>query len=75
MFSDETIKKAWDACKGRCEICGKKLVWDNRGDNTGKGAWEAHHKNPILKGGSDSIRNCQILCVDCHKNTDSYGKH
>jgi 5-methylcytosine-specific restriction endonuclease McrA len=66
-FSDETILQAWMSAGGQCEICGKKLVWENRGRENGEGCWEAHHKDGNSKNNKDD--NCQILCWDCHKET------
>ena len=80
-FSEETVKKAFDNAGGKCECrrtshkhpyvrCGKLLVWENRGRGSGKGCWEAHHKNA---NGGDSKSNCEILCWECHKNTGTFG--
>jgi len=76
-FSDETVKQAWQRAGGKCECrrtthdhsyvrCNKELVWENRGRETGRGAWEAHH---ISASGGDTLSNCEILCWDCHKKT------
>ncbi len=75
-FSEQTILEAWKRAKGRCECrrythnhtipCNKELVWENRGRETGRGAWEAHHRGIL---GGDSLSNCEILCWDCHKMT------
>jgi 5-methylcytosine-specific restriction endonuclease McrA len=34
------------------------------------GAWEADHIFPERGNG---IENCRILCIECHKNTPTYG--
>ena len=79
-FSDETVLAAWKRSGGKCECrrvshnhlynhCGKELVWNNRGRESGRGAWEAHHRTSIHVSGSDSLSNCEILCWDCHKRT------
>lgn len=81
-FSDDVVKKAFSRADGKCECkrsrhnhpygrCGKELVWDNRGRNSGRGAWEAHHINA---NGDDNLSNCEILCWDCHKETESFGR-
>ncbi len=83
-FSKSVIDKAWERSGGHCECerkscghtgrCNKQLVYENR--NEGKrGAWEAHHKKAVKDGGEDTLSNCEILCLDCHKNTSSYGDH
>jgi 5-methylcytosine-specific restriction endonuclease McrA len=35
--------------------------------------WHAHHKVSQDANGVDTLGNCEILCVNCHKNTESYG--
>ena len=75
-FSDETIARAWNRTRGRCECrkrthnhpyirCSNALTWYNRG-RPGRGAWEAHH---IRKTGGDGLFNCEILCWDCRSQT------
>lgn len=66
-FSDETVEQAWKRAGGKCEICGKALVWENRGRENGRGCWEAHHKDENSK--NNKRGNCQILCWECHKKT------
>lgn len=79
-FSEVTVKQAWQRSGGKCECrreghehhyvrCNKELVWDNRGRNSGKGAWEAHHKTNVQSDGSDALSNCEILCWECHSKT------
>lgn len=76
-FSEETIREAWMRAGGRCECrrythnhtgirCNKELVWENRGREAGRGAWEAHHRSST---GGDALSNCEILCWVCHKVT------
>ena len=83
-FSQSVIKQAWDRAGGKCECrrktcghgarCNKQLVWENHSEGE-RGAWEAHHVTAVASGGSDTLSNCEILCLDCHKNTRSYGIH
>ena len=73
-FTEEVIKKAWERANKRCENCGKQLAWDNHEEGQW-GAWEAHHITSKSEGGSGELSNCRILCLDCHKNTESYGKN
>ncbi len=83
-FSQATIDAAWTRSGGRCECiriscghngrCNKQLVYENRKEGE-RGAWEAHHIISKALGGKDEASNCQILCLDCHKKTESYGKH
>jgi 5-methylcytosine-specific restriction endonuclease McrA len=82
-FPLPVVQRAWQRAGGRCECvrkkcghtgrCNKQLVWDNRGNNGARGAWEAHHVTASGAGGPDTLSNCEILCVDCHKNTPTYG--
>ena len=85
-FSDDVVSRAWERANGCCECtrigcghsgrCGKRLVWGNRGKHGERGAWQAHHITAQSKPSStDSLSNCEILCLDCHKNTQSYGRH
>lgn len=85
-FSEKTVRDAWFRAGGRCECgrktcghgswrCGKILNWGSRGDDYTIGGWEAHHKVAVSSGGSDALSNCEILCMRCHKNTASYGRH
>lgn len=66
-FSEETKRKGFERAEGCCELCGKKLVFNNRGRTGGRGSWEAHHKTPRAQGGADSLRNCMIICYECHQ--------
>lgn len=38
---------------------------------TEKGNWELHRVNSNLEY---TLSNCEALCVDCHKQTASYGR-
>ena len=73
-FSEGVKRKAFNRAKGRCEGCGKLLSYDNHEEGQ-RGAWEAHHKKAIKDGGDNTLSNCKVLCLDCHKNTATYGQH
>ena len=73
-FPKSIIDKAWERANGHCENCGKELSKNNHEEGE-RGAWEAHHITPQSEGGSDTLSNCKVLCLDCHKNTKSYGRH
>ncbi len=67
-FPRKVVDAAWARQGGRCAACGKRLTKKNRGLNA-PGAWETHHRRPVEKGGSDSLRNCVLLCStgrNCH---------
>lgn len=36
--------------------------------------FEFHHKVAQSSDGDDTLSNCEFLCIDCHKNTGSYGR-
>ncbi len=69
-FSQQTINSAWNQAGGKCERCKKAL--DPQNSKVGM-RWHAHHKTSQDASGSDGASNCEILCVNCHKNTQSYG--
>lgn len=78
-FPDDVVASAWARAGGRCECtrlthghsgrCNKQLVWENRGRETGRGAWEAHHRVSQAAGREPIYSNCEILCWDCHNKT------
>ena len=79
-FPNSVVEKAWARAGGKCECkrkkCnhkiphGKSLRWESRGKETDLG-WEAHH---IDSNGEPVLSNCLILCMPCHKATQTYGK-
>ena len=84
-FSEATILSAWTRSGGKCECgrishghgiwgCNKQLIWESRGKDYLPGGWEAHHKTAVSAGGGDTVSNCEILCLACHKGTQSYGE-
>ena len=34
-----------------------------------------HHKHAESLGGPSTLSNCEVLCVPCHKKTESWGRH
>jgi 5-methylcytosine-specific restriction endonuclease McrA len=83
-FSYEVIAAAWERSGGRCECerktcghigrCNEPLELVARGFDNVPGGWEAHHKVAVASGGTDTLSNCEILCIPCHKNTRTYGR-
>ena len=83
-FPKEVLSKALERAGGRCECqrtnkdCVKKhdytrcyasgFTLNNQGTK-----WQAHHKTSQAAGGEDTLSNCEILCLDCHKATRTYG--
>ncbi len=85
-FNEKVVEEAFKKSGGRCQCrrkecdvkhrgqCPKKdLKWGDRGTSDNPNAWQAHHRHAEGKGGADTVSNCEILCVPCHKSTDSYG--
>ena len=73
-FSKEAMRKIFDNDHGKCERCGKHLVFENHEEGE-RGAWEAHHRTAKSSGGTDEPSNGEALCLECHKATRTYGKH
>lgn len=81
-FSEELVNAAWIRSKGLCECMDlarcrhvtvphwRQLSWADRGKDSSLKGWEAHHVDP---SGEPELSNCRILCIECHKNTPSYG--
>jgi 5-methylcytosine-specific restriction endonuclease McrA len=83
-FPDEVVIAALNRAGGRCECqrtnrdclyrhsyfrCGEiGLTLDNRGTR-----WQAHHKTSVDAGGDDTLSNCEILCLNCHQATRTFG--
>jgi len=60
----------------RCECARQCSHHDGGRCNTWleAGNWEAHHIVSEDAGGSDTLSNCEALCIPCHKNTLSFGR-
>lgn len=63
----------WDHCRyqaysragGKCQSCGMELHIQRTGLGI-KGSFHVHHKMPLSLGGSNSLRNLELLCPACH---------
>jgi len=51
--------------KGHCEFCGKAAPFRRNKDMTPY--LEVHHKVQLAHGGSDTVKNAQALCPNCHR--------
>ena len=71
-FSEATRLQIFKNANGKCEKCGKQLVYANHIHGE-RGAWQAHHKTSVAAGGNDTVSNGKALCLDCHKNTYTFG--
>lgn len=63
-FPESVVEKVWEIVGGKCEGCGKKLAWSDRG-SAGAGTWQAHHIDGNTNNNTHS--NCKILCGPCHE--------
>ena len=82
-FPDSVVLQVWNRAGGHCECtrtthghlgrCNQSLVLSYRGREV-TGGWEAHHIVSVEAGGKDVLSNCDILCIQCHKLTRTYGR-
>jgi hypothetical protein len=78
-FSEATKDAAYRRSGGRCECTREHAGMPGAPHHGGRcsatftrhGAWEAHH---IVAGGPDTLSNCQVVCVRCHRLTATYGR-
>ena len=76
-FSEEIKDQAYRRSGGQCECTRAHNTHQGRRCPTtfGRSAtWEAHHKTAVSVGGNDGLSNCEVLCLACHKQTESYGR-
>jgi len=83
-FPDDVVQMAWQRAGAKCECMdlarchhqvvphGRQLKLEDRGKDDSLQGWEAHHIDP---NGALTAANCRILCIECHKNTATYGQH
>lgn len=75
-FSEATKNAAFARAGGQCE-CSRVSCNVHRtlrcGTRLTAGRWHAHHKTAVAAGGSDSLSNCEALCIPCHEQTQTYG--
>lgn len=57
-FTNPTKRDAFVRCEGKCECCGVKL-------RSGEANYD--HITPTWLSGDNSLSNCQVLCVKCHR--------
>jgi 5-methylcytosine-specific restriction endonuclease McrA len=77
MFSDATKLAALRHAGGKCQ-CTRKAhghLWGQCGAAITPATAEFHHRTAQFVGGGDSVSNCEPLCVRCHRQTASYGRH
>jgi len=80
-FSEEVRDQAFTRSGGRCE-CHRQhqdLTAPHHGGRCPTtftrhgGMWETHHIVAVSAGGSDTLSNCEVLCLACHRLTLTYG--
>jgi 5-methylcytosine-specific restriction protein A len=76
-FSQETKDAAFRRAGGQCECrrmsCNKHTSYRCTTKLTA-GRWHAHHVTAVASGGSDTLSNCEALCIPCHEGTQTYGR-
>lgn len=60
-FTSDIKRKIIEKSGNKCERCSIDF------DNTFKGIF--HHISPVVFGGDNSIKNCSLLCNNCHRIT------
>ena len=63
LQSNPRLLYLWQAQKGICPVCQKKLLED--------ADWEQHHLLPRVKGGTDTLDNLVLLHPTCHHQIHS----
>lgn len=63
-FTPATKRLAADRANGHCE-----MIWDGERCNAPlrAGAYHFDHKNPDHFSKDNSLENCQVICIRCHK--------
>ncbi len=56
-YSDDTKKLIYLNAKGRCELCGKKILFEDM---------TIDHVNPLSMGGEDDVSNLACTCFPCN---------
>jgi 5-methylcytosine-specific restriction endonuclease McrA len=76
-FSEATKNAAFIRAGGKCECDRMSCTVHRTYRCTASlaGRWHAHHRTAVSAGGSDSLSNCQALCIPCHEQTQTYGAH
>jgi 5-methylcytosine-specific restriction endonuclease McrA len=78
-FSEETKQAALRHAGGQCECrrlsCPEHPTTNRCQTKLVNGRYEFHHITAVSSGGSDGLSNCEVLCIPCHQQTQSYGTH
>lgn len=58
IFPKEVRELIYDNAKGRCVLCGRKIVYDKM---------TLDHITPLAMNGADAVKNLQCTCEICNK--------
>jgi RNA polymerase-binding transcription factor DksA len=61
----DVITEVLERANGFCEECGNQAPFRRASD--GSHYLEVHHKEPLSKGGDDTVENAIALCPNCHR--------
>ena len=64
-WTDEQERFIFERDNGKCQRCGKRLVFGNR-HKSKTGAWHMGHRRAIAEGGSNHLRNIIAECIICN---------
>ncbi len=73
-FTKDEKKAAFTKAEGKCECCGKSLVYEQNGRSTGPLAWEAHH-DETTTGTPVPIILCTEPPEECHLRCAHAGEY
>ena len=61
----DVVAEVLERAQGKCEACKQNAPFVRRSGRTPY--LEVHHKNPLAKGGRDTVANAIALCPNCHR--------
>ncbi len=69
LFSERTLKKAWERAGGCCEApgCRRPLHWDHHGQLHLPQGWLGLQRVALADRVLDIPANCQVVCRDCQQ--------
>lgn len=63
----DVVAEVLERADGYCEGCKEKAPFTRRSDGTAY--LEVHHRQPLAKGGDDTVENAIALCPNCHRHS------
>lgn len=58
--------EVWERDFNRCRFCGSK--------GSKKNPLQIHHIIPKSKGGANTLKNCMLICSNCHRTIHAVKK-